>query len=906
MGEQRIKPSRGNITDILSALDRGVSVVTGNNRLAIHIRQAFDKKAVEAGLDVWSTPDVIPWAAWLARLSEEAALSGLISASTVLLNPSQEACVWEDIIIQNMADQPLQQVSGTARRALEAWRLIHAWHLPLAQGAYQYNEDSACFWRWASTFDALCAEKGWQSAARLADELQSAVTAVPWAAPVQLLLAGFDELTPQQESLFQALGVSGWKVDWITLEGSADHVTRMGCTDVRQEAATMACWVRQRMEANPAATIGVIVPDLSEQRTLVTQALDQVLLPQLAHPDSQSTVRPYNLSLGKPLDAFPAIHTALMVLELLNTSVDLEVAGRLLRSPFLSGWDEEASARALLDGRLRETGELRVSSATLRYHASESGRLYFCPVLAEKLRAWITVARDCTSAVSAGQWSERFDLLLKTIGWPEGRTLSSEEYQAVEAWQALLGAFAALDQVRGAMTAGRATGLLRRLARERLFQPESPWVPVQVLGLLEAAGLEFDHLWVMGLEDGQWPAAARPNPFIPLPLQRQAGLPHASEERELVVSRRITDRLLKSAREIIVSYPQRNGEEALRASPLITHLPASQVDALLTGSTTLLKDRVHQSARLTPLKADSAPPLRVKEVAGGSAVFKLQAACPFRAFAEIRLGARELGKADIGLDAMTRGTLMHSVLEKIWLALDSHEALMQATDLETRVKTVVDEALSEVAPRYPQTFTARFRTLEAQRLTRQVLEWLALEKQRPPFRVLEKEGKHRAAVGDVEVQLTVDRIDKLDDGRLVVIDYKTGEVAPSQWFGERPEEPQLPLYSMAVQGDIAGVLFAQVKAGAMAFSGVAEKEGLAPGVKSYEQLSHTRALASWQAVLQEWRQTMERLAEAFASGEAQVDPKHYPATCTYCDLKPLCRINETKRLEDFSEAEEPP
>ncbi|MDH5737317.1 MAG: hypothetical protein OEZ23_03355, partial [Gammaproteobacteria bacterium] len=78
MGEQRIKPSRGNITDILSALDRGVSVVTGNNRLAIHIRQAFDKKAVEAGLDVWSTPDVIPWAAWLARLSEEAALSGLI------------------------------------------------------------------------------------------------------------------------------------------------------------------------------------------------------------------------------------------------------------------------------------------------------------------------------------------------------------------------------------------------------------------------------------------------------------------------------------------------------------------------------------------------------------------------------------------------------------------------------------------------------------------------------------------------------------------------------------------------------------------------------------------------------------------------------------------------------------
>ena len=64
---------------------------------------------------------------------------------------------------------------------------------------------------------------------------------------------------------------------------------------------------------------------------------------------------------------------------------------------------------------------------------------------------------------------------------------------------------------------------VKRLAAQTLFQPEAPDVPIQVLGVLESAGLEFDHLWVMGLTDEAWPIPARPNPFIPVALQRAAG-----------------------------------------------------------------------------------------------------------------------------------------------------------------------------------------------------------------------------------------------------------------------------------------------------------------------------------------------------------------------------------------------
>lgn len=894
------------LVEVFDALDRGVTIVTGNKRLAGVTRQSFEQAAINKGLEVWPTPDVLPWDAWLQRVWEEAVVSGGAPAPELLLTSQQEQRIWEDIITESMADQPLQQVTGTVRRAQEAWQLMQSWRLSLNEAAFRYNSDSATFLKWASRFEARCTEKNWLPLARLSDEFQRSVEAGDLATSMELVLIGFDELTPQQQSLLHTLAESGCDVRWMHLSGKESQAAKIGCVDVRAEAATVARWVRQRLDENPDVEIGVIVPELASQRDIVIHALDEILVPHALQPGRQSVARPYNISLGPPLGTYPIISTALKLLGLLAPTISLEDAGRLLRSPSIAGWEQEASARALLDGRLRETGELHVALKTLRYHASQSTKSYSCPVLVEKLDAWAKAAQDYPRTDSPGQWSERFTLLLKAIGWANGRPLSSEEYQAAEAWRELLGTFASLEPVAESMAASTAVAQLRRMAGERTFQPQTGAVSVQVLGMLEASGLQFDCLWIMGLHDGIWPASPRPNPFIPLPLQRGAGLPHSSKERELQVSRTMTRRMLTSAAEVMVSFPQRSGDEELRPSPLITDLSSVGPDALRLWPAPTWRDGVHRSARLTTLEADPAPSMENEDVSGGSAVFKLQAACPFRAFAELRLGARALRQADIGLDAMARGSLMHRVLEKVWHALNSHAQLvaMDTTEVGAMVETMVGEAIDEIASRYPQTFTRRFREMEAERLRRHVLEWLELEKQRVPFRVVEKEQKHEATAGGIRVQLKIDRIDELADGRQVVIDYKTGEVKPSQWFGERPDEPQLPLYSMAVGGDIAGVLFAQVKAGGMAFNGVAEDDGLAPGVKSYESLKQTREANSWSEVLRDWRTTMERLGETFRSGEASVDPKQYPDTCTYCELKPLCRINELTVLDsEFSETE---
>ena len=78
--------------------------------------------------------------------------------------------------------------------------------------------------------------------------------------------------------------------------------------------------------------------------------------------------------------------------------------------------------------------------------------------------------------------------------------------------------------------------------------------------------LRFDHLWVLGLHDEAIPPPAQPNPFLPLGLQRDRGLPHSSAQRELEFHRKLLARLSASAGEVVFSYPQWEGDQA-RAVP---------------------------------------------------------------------------------------------------------------------------------------------------------------------------------------------------------------------------------------------------------------------------------------------------------------------------------------------------
>jgi len=281
------------------------------------------------------------------------------------------------------------------------------------------------------------------------------------------------------------------------------------------------------------------------------------------------------------------------------------------------------------------------------------------------------------------------------------------------------------------------------------------------------------------------------------------------------------------------------------------------------------------------------------EARRGTGVFRDQAACPFRAFAHARLGARALDEPEPGLDPIDRGNLLHGVMKALWLNLKSHANLCAFPEEAVRlaVREAVAGAIAEMARERPQTFTARFVALEQARLEQLVLGWLEIEKQRAPFTVVFPEKEQMASYGGLAIRIVPDRVDELEGGARVVIDYKTGTPKINQWFGDRPDEPQLPIYALA-QNNVAAVAFAQIRKDDARFLGIAAEAGLAPGVEPVSGIKEAAALGSWKALLAEWHRVIESLGEAFRAGDARVAPKDGTRTCEYCDVGPLCRIRE--------------
>jgi ATP-dependent helicase/nuclease subunit B len=888
-------------TEVLAALDAGAVVVAPGERLARATRLAYGEAQQAAGRRVWERPRVLSYAAFIDDLYDNAvdAALGDGKAPPRRLTAAAMESHWEEAVRASAQSDLLLQTAATAREAARSWELAFSYRISLERIAAGGDEDSQAFAGWAAHFAAASRQGGWLEDARLADWLATQARAGALTLAPRFLFIGFDELTPQQQELVQSLRAAGSGVEVLEMRATAADAAHRLEDDPAAERRAAAAWARSILQRDAAASIGIVVRDLEQQRSALARALDDALCPGAAA--GQITARPYDISLGLALDSFPVVHAALLTLELLARRTPFLTVSALLRGPFLEGADAERDARARLELKLRERVSEQVGLQALMDFAGQFGVPRLSALLASlKEKAAALPARQKPSA-----WARDFSDVLSRAGWPGERAPDSTEYQAVMSLRDVVGEMVHLDAALGPVSLGEALSRLKRLAAAKLFQPAGADAPVQVMGLLETAGLAFDHLWIMGLTDEAWPAAPRPAAFIPPRLQREHGVPHASAALELAFARRVTERLLASASAVIASTPDGEGDTPLRPSPLLAHLPPAQITlAEAVGYAAQLQQEYPRAAQK---HADmQAPPLQAQDRSqGGTWVMRSQAACPFQAFGRYRLGAKRLEEPALGPDALERGELMHQVLQAVWAELKDHAGLMQrdAATRRTLVEKCAARAVAARSAKLPDVYTPRVAALERERLVSAVCLWLEKEAARPPFRVVEAEARHLLKVGPLSLETRIDRIDELPDGSRVILDYKTGSVDVKGWLDARPDEPQLPLYAVGNPERLAGIAFACLKPGEMRFAGLAERDVVAQGVMAYAQRKDVLPEApDWEALLGYWKTNLTALAEQHAAGDARVDPKR-EQTCQRCHLAGVCRIHElgTPEAEDSDE-----
>lgn len=866
----------------LNALIDGATVVTANNRLARTLRHAFEEHQARAGAAVWLTPDVVSWSAWLRRLWQLSRLEGGSAAQQTLLPDSAADYLWQHSIAEIEGEQAGLPIAHFARGARAAWRLLNDWQ---GKAAAEWTEpnlsvDQRAFLRWSGRYRDQCRAAAWVDTEQLAELLTADIADGLLGPDAPLVFTGFDLWPPAWAALRDACRAAGAGV--VNLDPPAldagRRLTGHPCAAPDEELWRAADWARSILTERPDAVVGVVVPDLATRAPAVRRIFLDVLAPdwRLEQPPHDL---PLNVSYGAALSAEPMIGAALRLLGLLRGTAEFADLSLLLRSPWLAGGLSEAPARARAELYLRRTLQVECEVAAALRHSREAA-----PEFARILAAVAATGSGAVHPRSARDWARIFTDLLQNTGWPGERAMDSRTYQAVEAWNELLADFAASAGVLGSIGVRQALALLQQLAAQRLFQPEGREGGVQIVGVLEAAGHEFDALWLSGMASELWPPVVRPSPYLPLPLQRRLGLPDSSPGQALALARGRTERLLCAAPELCVSWPtELDGEPTLGLTPLV-----ASPDLMLAtgaGSVSSWNRRVLGVAPTVVLQPDEPPAWPADRVTrGGAALLTRQATSPADAFIEHRLGGKLLEPPGFGITPRQKGELMHLALEVLYRAAPSQQQLRNLDPAARR--RLLERTIRAAAARLPGAGTPLLQRLTELELARQLelLErWVDLDLERQEFTAVQVELATEAAeIGPLTLRLKLDRLDTLADGGLLVVDYKTGRVNRQVWNPTRPGDLQLPLYVSALAPRAAGVAFAQVSPHGVGYDGVGQP-GLdipgmrSPGTRKSFEVRYTRpdtgaVIDSWDELREVWHERLERLAFEFAAGDFRLDP----------------------------------
>ena len=354
----------------------------------------------------------------------------------------------------------------------------------------------------------------------------------------------------------------------------------------------------------------------------------------------------------------------------------------------------------------------------------------------------------------------------------------------------------------------------------------------------------------------------------------------------------MTERLVGSADEVIASYACTEADREQRPSPLILSWPLVDAAALIKAPVDILARSCLGTGTLETLPAAAAN-IAPQTQHGGAALLAAQARCPFQAAARYRLGARPLDEPSTALDGPLIGKLLHELLQRVWQQLRDSASLARhdTAALQTLVAPLASAALEDLGRRRPDLITPRFRAIEGARLTRLVIDWLTVERARAQaFEVLAMEQDQAVELEGLQLTTRADRLDRLADGGLAVIDYKTGRSVGIQgWLDERLSEPQLPLYCLQNEGQVSAALLARVRRDAQGcgFVGLSRDAGFADGVATPQELDED---TDWAGILARWRRDLGRLAGEVRRGRA--DPTPSRQACEFCALGALCRVQE--------------
>ena len=903
---------RFDIEPLLPLLSDGFTLLTPNNRSVDGILREYASGFRSSGVTTktWERPAVFAIDIYIQQLWQLAASQAIAPFSeTQLLGRFDEQEIWLQIVRSSHDEYPLLNSEETTTSAARSYRFFQQWDVAASFDPERYRNavDFQTFLDWSEKFEKRCKKMKAVSLSDAGRIIAKHIEDIRPILPNKIALINFNQPPPLYAKLFEALN-SVCEVEWPR---AAAQDTQLGPIFSDSDSAYLsfqnksaeidACidWCQTKARDFPDSHIGIVLDHSHSLEPIIEETLFR-----------NSNSRQFELAdhlnryrSTESLDELQDFSVALSLLALNFELIDSERFCKLLQLPNLTGAEEELQARIALETNLRENTETEVRLTQLRSVMLQEQRDHHCPVLAKTLLDFSELARHQPSHQSLRQWLLLFSRQLQLLGWP-GSTISEDNKRQSLLWQQCNQRFSASSKVLGKITLGNALGKLQTyLKQSKVNLNFDDRLQISLVDIEEAQDLQFDHLWILSVDDRNWPKAVNPIAFLPYSLQQTLEMPESSNQQQLDAALTQLIALRKNTQaKLVISHHTLEEELSIRPSALLKEIAFKTRNAHELINETPTANRAannlerHVEALHIPLDSN-------EEITGGTALLSNQSNCPFRAFAKNRLKAKGLDEFRHGLNSLVRGNALHKALEHIGQQLGDSKTLHGQSATETAALT---ESSAEIAIDYlrnihPETMTPAFSLLEKGRLTNLLEGFLLLETQRSEFTILHNEKKVSWQHSQLLLNLRIDRIDQLGDGSLALIDYKTGRFTNYRWFDERPDDLQLPLYQIAVssQSDqsVSATLIFQLNTENIGLISPMELTDFGAKVKASNQARSFEG--GWPALQDYWNKSIHALVEEFESGLVAVAPTRGRTTCQYCDLAPLCRVAESDQSQMF-------
>ena len=850
-----------------------------------HIRLLFEEKIQERSILL---PPIMTLSEWLSEQYQEFCMTGPVNELLIILSGIEEAMLWKSIIDNDLRKRnyTLLDTDEIVKQALSADQIIRNYQID-TRGLKEsgLSKESAFLCEWRNEFNAYCAEKKIFSRMAFIEHFIKQQIKYRIISGNDLLFVGFDNNTPLYDKLLKAFEGSNKISHYINKKNNQQTVEEISFAKPDLEIMGVINWVKQKIDEG-AKKLLIISPALSNIQINLQNKINREIDPDIFKNVGKESI--YDSDLQRPLTNEPIVSAGLGLLDLAHPNQKIKPK-RIYESLLFNNWiDVEGyREREKLGNYLKGSRKPSYSINLLHQIINNNPRVMSLELdsLTNTLKILDKYRASWSKPLKISGWIDQLERFWLEVKFSEINKLLPFEINNLNTLYASLHELKNNHVIDGFVKFDTFIEVLYLHLESWPAPTKKGQSLIDIQGFYENPVKEYDAVWLMNMNENFWPGQVTYNSLLPIKIQKQYHV--FDEEYTKKIDMIHKDRLKKFSACLTISYSKTDvdGSPQFKSLNYFSNEKENHPSNTAAGAEVFSEYLVDSDApKITGNKFISR---------GRSCLENFQR-CPAWAFYENRLGAFIAQEdEEEGLSKMSRGTIVHELLEDFWGQCRDSKTLKSIPDVKIKInlEQMIQKKLKSYQTSHPFLTSLQI-DLEAEYFSDLLCRWLFYEKHhRGTFIVSETEKEFTARIGRLSFNLKIDRIDEYIDGSKILIDYKTGANPPkiSDYHGDM-KSVQMPLYAA-----FSGV----ENLGGIAISKVDIVDQRIYGLASHPQLPKDGELEigkkmSWESLVSSWHEQIFTIASKYLDGESKVTFTN-EKDLEYCNVKPILRLGDKKR-----------